>query len=890
MDGRFPFNGGGQQPELSAQMRAALGLPAGSTLEDVMYLQQQQRQQDMQREQLRQMILQEQLEQRGGGLGLGSMLQEQQLRSMGDRLGDYPDLQQHYHSLLLNEQIQRNEERAMLEAQAQMRYQDELRLQQQLQQGQREALAPQVIDVDQAHSQAHSQAHPRESTEYNPQALAVESQPQLQLQVEAEAQPVTSNVELLRGLAADSLAGNAMKKKKDTDRKRSAAVDPDGDAVASKEPAFQPMKRAAKEFKAVPKAKKAKTKTGLKSKTKSAISPGSKSSSKANKAVPHSQLHQEGKKKRLKKTSSTVPKPTNEGIQFLSPQSVLTPGLPPGSAPSDRSSPLSHSSPILNPVILDAAMSEYAGYVEASPRLGTVECLLAAADAEDKEETALYALRNFKSVDCADVAEEPEMSDEPALVALKKGEFVKLSDGFVSELPRLPQEPLYDGPMATSEYDDLHDDILSETSQHPSVSGGADQVDIVEVGKAKAKTRTISNVLEYPYAIDVWWPFTSGIKEERRKTGEESDEDNFEEESPLSSESLPFKTNQRKIQDRLTQDLKPGVLEKLPHCKLHRLLMRRKKNLPVPDLVYCWQVSDMYPNDTIVCCSMCGTWRHAACGGHHAPYSVRENTNTPFVALCDHCHEEEKILEDHPKAQARLERQRMEQIRRGLSTSAVMRHASFAKHGGNYKWPLGRVSATHLTGHTRSVHSRHDKAEKQWSDMVARLGSGYGHRPRERARVRTKELERLLVSVEDAENYTDRHNILLFLQRDTMREHPIGFEQERRNIFDPEEDPSFPEPPVQEAVEEQTQADVAETNPAANDAQEVVVTTAEASIDGESAEPEKVRHICSRRGCLQQPRFDSLFCSDSCGVSSLELDLLHSFQESSDIHPSVLRN
>ena len=42
------------------------------------------------------------------------------------------------------------------------------------------------------------------------------------------------------------------------------------------------------------------------------------------------------------------------------------------------------------------------------------------------------------------------------------------------------------------------------------------------------------------------------------------------------------------------------------------------------------------------------------------------------------------------------------------------------------------------------------KAEKQWSDMATRLGRGYGYRPKERIRVRTKELERLLVSVEDA--------------------------------------------------------------------------------------------------------------------------------------------
>ena len=141
-------------------MRAALGLTGGNSIEDVMFLQQQQRQQDIQRDlQLRQILLQEQLEQRGG-LGLGSMIQEHQLRSMGDRLGEYPDLQQHYHTLLLNEQLQRNEERAILEAQAQMRYQDELRMQQlqQAQQQQQEALSPQA--QAQAHAQTDRQTTP----------------------------------------------------------------------------------------------------------------------------------------------------------------------------------------------------------------------------------------------------------------------------------------------------------------------------------------------------------------------------------------------------------------------------------------------------------------------------------------------------------------------------------------------------------------------------------------------------------------------------------------------------------------------------------------------------------------------------------------------------------
>jgi hypothetical protein len=36
-------------------------------------------------------------------------------------------------------------------------------------------------------------------------------------------------------------------------------------------------------------------------------------------------------------------------------------------------------------------------------------------------------------------------------------------------------------------------------------------------------------------------------------------------------------------------------------------------------------------------------------------------------------------------------------------------------------------------------------------------------------------------------------------------------------------------------------------------------------------------------------RFDSAFCSDACGVSVLESDLMQTLFDASEIHPSVLR-
>merc|ERR1712176_1331057 len=171
---------------------------------------------------------------------------------------------------------------------------------------------------------------------------------------------------------------------------------------------------------------------------------------------------------------------------------------------------------------------------------------------------------------------------------------------------------------------------------------------------------------------------------------------------------------------------------------------------------FCYQVTELYPCDVMVCCSSCSTWRHAFCGGHYryTGHSITDSTST-FLPLCDRCHEEEPILNQNPQSKALIERQRNQLVRRALATSHVMRHASFAKHGGTYKWPLG---------------------------------SGLGYRPKERVKVRVRELERLLVNINDSELYTDRQNMLLFLQRDTAKQCPAGYETPRRNFFDPEDD------------------------------------------------------------------------------------------------------
>lgn len=134
----------------------------------------------------------------------------------------------------------------------------------------------------------------------------------------------------------------------------------------------------------------------------------------------------------------------------------------------------------------------------------------------------------------------------------------------------------------------------------------------------------------------------------------------------------------------------------------------------------------------------------------------------------------------------------------------------------------------------------------------------------------------------------DRHNMMLFLQNDTSKLHPAGFEITRRNIFDPEDDPvqdfehnGFAKPAKNSVNGTSEVARVIQSGMEC-----LPVTSAGAAErDGENNNCQ----VCARKGCNRRPRFESVFCSDSCGVSTLELDLLRSLQYATKLHPSVLR-
>ena len=130
--------------------------------------------------------------------------------------------------------------------------------------------------------------------------------------------------------------------------------------------------------------------------------------------------------------------------------------------------------------------------------------------------------------------------------------------------------------------------------------------------------------------------------------------------------------------------------------------------------------------------------------------------------------------------------------------------------------------------------------------------------------------------------------MLVFLLQDTLKKAPVGFEKKRRNIFDPEDD---------DESEESDDEQGSNKNPVdLPDNEEQITTSRMCPGINDKNEHDKGKNLkkeyptCQRIGCTKKSRFDSIFCSDACGVSALEKDLLRTFFYSSDIHPSSLRH
>lgn len=173
-------------------------------------------------------------------------------------------------------------------------------------------------------------------------------------------------------------------------------------------------------------------------------------------------------------------------------------------------------------------------------------------------------------------------------------------------------------------------------------------------------------------------------------------------------------------------------------------------------------------------------------------------------------------------------------------------------------------------------------------------------------------IESLVISLEffpfiypHTEAVTDLHNMTLFLQRDSARDTPAGFEKPCYNFFDPET-PSLEnaaddipkEDPTPKAVEiDAVAADPISTSISASAAPKeegngippAVSTSSDNDDDaGTKAKKKTNLAVCARGGCEKKCRFDSIFCSDACGVAVVEADLLKSLELASTLHPSVL--
>ncbi|KAL9178939.1 hypothetical protein ACHAXT_011912 [Thalassiosira profunda] len=482
-----------------------------------------------------------------------------------------------------------------------------------------------------------------------------------------------------------------------------------------------------------------------------------------------------------------------------------------------------------------------------------------------------------------------------------------ISSGFRFNLPSLPIEPeLTEAEMAST---DLTVDPTK--CDKGAVEGGLPP--IVSEGSGKVHFSGYQRKIFQPKRggkHDEWWPSNASVRKERRKRGQREDEEDTDEETDaIQAPGISFvKSGVEATKERLATSVEPGVLEKLPHCRLYADFQKQKGGKKDAKPKFCCQTTETFPYETMVCCTICSTWRHAQCGGHHKRYTPdsTDPDSILFEPVCDQCYLEKQFTEKNPVATARLERQRIEHLRRTNATNAVMRQVAFGKHSGQYKWPLGSVSISHISGHTRSVQARHDRAEKQWSDMALRLAGAKEVKPRERQKVRAREFEKLMVSVEDASAGMDRHNMMLFLESDTSKPQPVGFEAPRRNIFDPEEDPvnvPLPEEPAKpaETVENGTTTENGASPKLEASEEETTETTGlngsmEASLRGIEAvyaapaaeTSSKKEEVCARPGCTRKPRFDSRFCSDPCGVSLLEKDLLHTLQYANRLHPCVL--
>ncbi len=340
-------------------------------------------------------------------------------------------------------------------------------------------------------------------------------------------------------------------------------------------------------------------------------------------------------------------------------------------------------------------------------------------------------------------------------------EQLEISPGHFTIVPKLPEEPNFD----ESEMKRKIEEQMTQNNVEKAPKSNRPEDVRRDVGGPIILDNTSNDPLRYKFSdiptqsVDSWFPNSISIRRERRMDGVTNDE----KEVKLGTTSSETIVISEEMSKRLRSDYEPGIMEKLPHCNCYnKAYMEQYGKLPKEPL-FCFQVTEAYCNSAMVCCSVCGTWRHAECGGHHRHYSPK-STNEYFTPICDRCHEEKEIIDHFPTAEKRLARQRSIQLRTVHAITAIMRNSAYAKHGGTYKWPLGSVSHFHIGSHTKSIHLRQERSEKQWKEMSAKLNARNNTKSN-KAKIRTRDFERLMVNLEDAGKFCSFCSMTLLLNQ-----------------------------------------------------------------------------------------------------------------------------
>ncbi len=338
-------------------------------------------------------------------------------------------------------------------------------------------------------------------------------------------------------------------------------------------------------------------------------------------------------------------------------------------------------------------------------------------------------------------------STAAAYFGIQDMEEIEIFPGEVTIIPKLPEEPEYDEAKANEKLrmepkSDRDDQETSHLEHQDNVS-----LDVTEPTFLTTNKKDMKMIYDYQN-IDSWFPSSSDIRRERRTQQGINDEMGMTLGKMELESSIQISEEMNK---RLRNDVEPGVLEKLPHCRLHYESYLEQYGKAPKDQVICCQVTETFCKSTMLCCSICSTWRHAECGGHYKHYSPNLSEEI-FTPICNRCYQEEPVLQRYPLAARRLSRQRSIQLRTVHAMTAIMRSYSFSKHGGTYKWPLGSVSQFHFGSHTKTIHLRHERAEKQWKEMAAKL-NGTTSSKSSKSKARTRDFERLMVNLEDGGEY-----------------------------------------------------------------------------------------------------------------------------------------